>query len=112
MALDYRRPIISSFGYSISFLFVILWRRQLFTENTLTPVLEVLRVRNLPTVSGTLKLWGVVLCFNILGTAIFAAALRWFDVLDPKIDAALEVIADREYGHGFCAMPVRAIFAG
>jgi len=106
------RPIISSFGYSIGFLFVILGRQQLFTENTLTPVLEVLRVRNLPTISGTLKLWAVVLCFNILGTAIFAAALSWFDVLDPKIDDALEAIAAKEYGHGFGSMFVRAIFAG
>ena len=106
------RPIISSFGYSICFLFVILGRQQLFTENTLTPVLEVLRVRNLPTISGTLKLWAVVLCFNILGTAIFAAALSWFDVLDPKIDDALEAIAAKEYGHGFGSMFVRAIFAG
>ncbi|AHI27924.1 formate/nitrite transporter family protein [Marinobacter similis] len=106
------RPIISSFGYSIGFLFVILGRQQLFTENTLTPVLEVLRVRNLPTISGTLKLWAVVLCFNILGTAIFAAALSWFDVLDPKIDDALAAIAATEYGHGFGSMFVRAIFAG
>lgn len=106
------RPIISSFGYSIGFLFVILGRQQLFTENTLTPVLEVLRVRNLPTISGTLQLWAVVLCFNILGTAIFAGALSWFDVLDPKIDEALEAIAAKEYGHGFGTMFVRAIFAG
>lgn len=106
------RPIISSFGYSIGFLFVILGRQQLFTENTLTPVLEVLRVRDLATIRGTLRLWAVVLCFNILGTAIFAMALTWFDVLDPKIDDALKAIAGREYGHDFGTMFVRAIFAG
>lgn len=106
------RPIVSSFGYSMGFLFVILGRQQLFTENTLTPMLEVLRVRNLATVSGMLKLWAVVLCFNLVGTAIFAASLSWFDVLDPKIDDALEIIAGREYGHGFGSMFVRAIFAG
>jgi len=47
------RPIIASFGYSLGFLFVILSRQQLFTENTLTPVLEVLRVRRWSTVART-----------------------------------------------------------
>ncbi|MEQ5834990.1 formate/nitrite transporter family protein [Marinobacter sp. NFXS9] len=105
-------PIISSFGYSIGFLFVILGRQQLFTENTLTPVLEVLRVRRWPVVRDTLKLWGVVLLANMLGVAIFAVALAGFDVLDPKIDAALKTLAGREYGHPFGTMFVRAIFAG
>lgn len=49
--------IVTSLGYSMGFLFVILGRQQLFTENTLTPVLEVLRVRNLKTVIRTLNLW-------------------------------------------------------
>lgn len=106
------RPIISSFGYSIGFLFVILGRQQLFTENTLTPVLEVLRVRRWSTVVGTLKLWLVVLLCNMVGTAIFAVALSYFDVLDPKINDALHAIAAKEYGFPFGTMFVRAIFAG
>ena len=106
------QPIISSFGYSVGFLFVILGRQQLFTENTLTPVLEVLRVRDMATTLGTLKLWGVVLCFNLLGTALFALVLTWFDVLEPRIDSALLEIAAREFGHDFGTMFVRAIFAG
>lgn len=106
------QPVISSFGYSVGFLFVILGRQQLFTENTLTPVLEVLRVRNVATTLGTLKLWLVVLCFNLLGTAIFALVLTYFDVLQPKVDEALALIASREFGHDFGTMFVRAIFAG
>lgn len=106
------QPIISSFGYSVGFLFVILGRQQLFTENTLTPVLEVLRVRDAKTTLGTLRLWLVVLCFNMLGTAIFALALTWFDVLAPKLDEALATIAAREFGHDFGTVFVRAIFAG
>ena len=106
------QPVISSFGYSVGFLFVNLGRQQLFTENTLTPVLEVLRVRNVATTLGTLKLWLVVLCFNLLGTAIFALVLTYFDVLQPKVDEALALIASREFGHDFGTMFVRAIFAG
>ena len=106
------RPIIASFGYSLGFLFVILGRQQLFTENTLTPVLEVLRVRRWSTVARTLNLWGVVLVANIVGTAIFAASIAYFEVLDPKINGALASIAAREYESGFGTMFVRAIFAG
>lgn len=105
-------PIISSFGYSIGFLFVILGRQQLFTENTLTPVLEVLRVRSLSVIGKTLNLWLVVLLCNMVGVAIFAFALSYFDVLDPKIDEALKTISTREYGHPFGTVFVRAIFAG
>jgi formate/nitrite transporter FocA (FNT family) len=106
------RPIIASFGYSIGFLFVILGRQQLFTENTLTPVLEVLRVRRLSTILRTANLWVVVLIANIVGTAIFAFMMSYFDVLDPKINGALASIAAKEYENGFATMFVRAIFAG
>lgn len=106
------QTIVTSLGYSIGFLFVILGRQQLFTENTLTPVLEVLRVRNWITVMRTLNLWIVVLLFNVVGTAVFAFALVHFDVLDPKVDSALAAIAATEYGASFGNMFVRAIFAG
>ncbi len=36
------RPLIVNFGYSVGFLIVILGRQQLFTENTLTPILPLL----------------------------------------------------------------------
>ncbi|MES1924159.1 formate/nitrite transporter family protein [Salinisphaera sp. T31B1] len=106
------RPIIASFGYSMGFLFVILGRQQLFTENTLTPVLEMLRVRSISVFTRTINLWLVVLIGNMIGTAIFGAALAYFDVLDPKINEALASIAAREYESPFTTMLIRAIFAG
>ena len=33
------RPLVTSFGYSIGFVMVVLSRQQLFTENTVTVVL-------------------------------------------------------------------------
>ena len=88
-------PIIASFGYSMGFLFVILGRQQLFTENTLTPVLEVLRVRRMATVIRTFKLWVVVLVANIVGTAIFAAVLAMAMCSAPDINGAMTHIAAR-----------------
>lgn len=105
-------PIVTSLGYSIGFLFVILGRQQLFTENTLTPVLEVLRVRTAQTVTRTFNLWLVVLAANLIGTAVFALALVYGDVLEPALDNDLALIAAREYGSPFGTMFIRAIFAG
>jgi len=106
------QPIVTSLGYSMGFLFVILGRQQLFTENTLTPVLEVLRVRNRETVSRTLKLWGVVLLANIVGTAIFAAVMADVHVLPDSMRSAMEKISAGEYEADFLTMMIRAIFAG
>src|SRR3954470_12183142 len=39
------RPLVTKLGYSAGFLIVILGRQQLFTENTLTPVLPLLQRR-------------------------------------------------------------------
>ena len=106
------QTIISSFGYSMGFLFVILGRQQLFTENTLTPVLEVLRVKRLDTLIQTVNLWLVVLAANILGTAIFGATLVYGHVLDDSIAPALSQIAASEYSATFLETMIRAVFAG
>lgn len=106
------QPIVASFGYSMGFLFVILGRQQLFTENTLTPVLEVLRVRHITTVIRTLNLWLVVLVANIVGTAIFAFAMAHFNVLPARINPALAHITMSEYEAPFATTVVRAAFAG
>src|SRR5665213_2040755 len=37
------RPLISKLGYSLGFLMAVLGRQQLFTENTLTPMLPLLQ---------------------------------------------------------------------
>ncbi len=58
------RPLISKFGYSVGFLIVILGRQQLFTENTLTPVLQLFQEKTLTILMNTIRLWAVVLVAN------------------------------------------------
>jgi formate/nitrite transporter FocA (FNT family) len=52
------------------FLLVILGRQQLFTENTLTPILPLMLHRNWSTLRHVLRLWVVVLAANVLGAVI------------------------------------------
>src|SRR3954468_11754350 len=69
------RSLVSSLGYTIGFLIVVLGRQQLFTENTLTPILPLLHNRDGDTFSRVLRLWGVVLAANIVATWAFAAVI-------------------------------------
>ena len=56
----------------LGFLIVILGRQQLFTESTLTAMLPLLYRRDLASVAGLARVWGVVFAANIIGTIIFA----------------------------------------
>ena len=61
------RPIITKLGYSFGFVMVVLGRQQLFTENTLTPIIPLLERRDKETLFLVLRLWGVVLVANLMG---------------------------------------------
>jgi len=63
------RPLIVKFGYATGFLIAVLGRVQLFTENTITAVLPVLADRQARSLWLMLRLWGVVLASNFVGTA-------------------------------------------
>ena len=106
------RPLISKLGYSIGFMIVILGRQQLFTENTLTPVIHVLRERTLAVLWDALRLWVVVLAANVLGTMIFGIGLYVADVFDAAQSDALKSIAEHAVAGGFRHTFLSAIFAG
>jgi formate/nitrite transporter FocA (FNT family) len=106
------RPLISKFGYSIGFMIVILGRQQLFTENTLTPVIHVMRERHPGVLLDALRLWGVVLAANIIGTTIFGTGLYFADIFTPAQDATLAALAADAAAGGFGQTLLSAIFAG
>jgi formate/nitrite transporter FocA (FNT family) len=106
------RPLISKFGYSIGFMIVILGRQQLFTENTLTPVIHVLRERRLGVLLDALRLWGVVLAANVLATLVFGAGLYLADVFGPAQTAALHAVAGEVASGSFRVTFLSAILAG
>ena len=105
-------PLISKFGYSIGFLIVILGRQQLFTENTLTPILPLLARRNLSTLSRVARLWLVVLAANLVGSNIFAWVISHTRLFSPNILAAFSSIGIEATTGDFWTILVRAVFAG
>jgi formate-nitrite transporter family protein len=85
-------PLVTSIGYSVGFLMVVLGRQQLFTESTLTAVLPVMLNPNVRGLMLTARLWGIVLAANLMGTLLAAAFCSFTPVLSPLLrDAMLEV---------------------
>jgi formate/nitrite transporter FocA (FNT family) len=105
-------PLIASFGYSLGFVVVVLGRQQLFTENTLTPVLSLLHRRDGRTLRRVAALWTVVLVSNVLGGAIFALIAAESGVFDAGQHEVFESLALHAVEPGPGALLVKAVFAG
>lgn len=106
------RPIISKFGYTIGFLLVILGRQQLFTENTLTPILPLLVKKNKRTLLRVARLWGVVLLSNLVGAFIFAWIVGNTGIFEPGVKQAFTEIGRESMQGGGAEHLLRGLFAG
>jgi len=106
------RPLVTKFGYSLGFLIVILGRQQLFTENTLTVILPLLRKRDFRTLANVGRLWGIVLAANLLGACIFAWVLGNTNAVGADIRLAITEIAREAYRADPWSIFLRGIFAG
>jgi formate-nitrite transporter family protein len=105
-------PLISKAGYSIGFLIVILGRQQLFTENTLTVILPLLLDTTLKMLLRVMRLWGIVLAANLVGTCIFAFSIAHLPVFDAHTRQTFVTIAAAHLGRTFGTVLLRGIFAG
>ena len=106
------RPLISKFGYCVGFLIVILGRQQLFTENTLTPVLPLLKRPSMAMFLSVLRLWIVVLLANLLGALIFAWTVGHTDIFKPDIKENFRILGMESIDGKFFSIFLRAVFAG
>lgn len=83
---------VTSLGYTVGFLIVILARMQLFTENTITPILQLFLSPTRQNLWLTGRLWAIVLAANLAGCSIAAAFVVFADLVPPKqFDGILEV---------------------
>ena len=105
------RRLLAGFGYSLGFIMVVLGRQQLFTENTLTPMLPLLQNPTLDTFWRVMRLWAIVLVTNLLGTFIFALAIGRTSLFNPGTQRAFAVISQAAI-RPFPLMFLGAIFAG
>ncbi|KAA8716092.1 formate/nitrite transporter family protein [Pseudomonas cannabina] len=104
--------VISSLGYSAGFLAVILARQQLFTENTITAVLPVMSKLNLANVGRLLRLWGVVLTGNLVGTLLVAYVMLNLPIFDSSTDKAFLEIGRKVMENDVGQMFSKGIISG
>ncbi|MEN3791462.1 formate/nitrite transporter family protein [Fulvimarina sp. MAC3] len=102
--------LLGNLMYPVGFLIIVLGRYQLFTENTLTPVVLVLT--KLTSIASLLRLWTIVLLGNLVGALAVAALIAYVDVLTPeRITMAIE-IGRHAYETEWLTIAARALIAG
>ncbi len=90
-------PAVVSLGYPVGFLIVILGRMQLFTENTVTPILSLFSQPTRKNFFRTLRLWGIVFSANMTGCLLAAVSLVFGHIVPAPQFASILTIS-QHYG--------------
>jgi formate/nitrite transporter FocA (FNT family) len=106
------RPLVSSFGYSVGFLMVVLSRQQLFTESTITAVIPVTASPSLNSLLHMARLWGIVLAANLAGTLLAAVFCVNAPVMPPETLEAMRELSRHAIELGWFDLMFRGISAG
>lgn len=106
------RFLLTTGGYSVGFLIVILARQQLFTENTITAVLPLMAEPSWNSFGCLLRLWSVVLAGNLIGAAIFAFGLGHMQLMDAVTSDAARILGEHVMQNSAWQMFTKGIVAG
>jgi len=106
------RPLVSSFGYCVGFLMVVLGNQQLFTESTITVVLPVFKDISWRNIWRMGRLWAIVLVANFVGTLFAAAFCVYTPVLPGELLHGMVGISRILLGLGWWDMVLRGITSG
>lgn len=102
--------LVGNLLYPVGFLVIVLGRYQLYTENTLTPVLLVMT--RLASLRDLLRLWSIVFFGNMAGAALFAAAVAYTTVLTPERAATALAIGRHAVATSPMDLFYRSVVAG
>jgi formate/nitrite transporter FocA (FNT family) len=105
-------PLVVKLGYAVGFMVVILGKQQLFTENTLTPIIPLMHERTAEKLGKVVTLWFFVLLGNLLGAHVIAWFFAATPVLRPEFHIAFAEVAQRTTEPDFGTMLLRGIPAG
>jgi len=106
------RPLVSSLGYSVGFLIVVLGRQQLFTENTITVVLPFIAEPTLENLRHLGRMWGIVFAANMFGTLIAALFCTFSSVLTAALRAGMLELSQQLMQNGWGEMFFKGVAAG
>jgi formate/nitrite transporter FocA (FNT family) len=106
------RHLATSLGYPVGFLMVILARQQLFTENTITAVLPVMKHCTMHNVWRLSRMWAIVWVANTIGTLFAAYFCTLTPVITPELREGMLELSAGIMKNGWVEMFFRAIAAG
>ena len=106
------RSLIAKFGYCVGFLLVVLGRQQLFTENTLTVILPLLRKPGPRMFGNVVRLWLIVLACNLLGAFAIAWIMGNTDAVSVEVRQVMKELGLAAMNYRFGTLLLRGIFAG
>jgi formate-nitrite transporter family protein len=107
----YKHPF-ASLVYPVGFMFVIMGRSELFTENTLEPVIPLLHKRNAETLRKLLRMWGLLIVGNLVGALLFALILGKTRMVDASLHPTMVEVSGQAALGGFGEVFYKAIFGG
>lgn len=105
-------PLVSKLGYSVGFLIVILGRQQLFTKNTLTVILPLLRRKRAGMLAKVGWLWATVLLTNLIGAFVFAWLAAHTSAFAPEVREEFVRMGQAVAAPDFTTLLLRGILAG
>jgi len=103
--------LIGALAFGIGFVFVVVGRSELFTENFLVPIAG-LEGRNRQSWLKLLELWVATLVLNLVGGALLAIVLTSKGVLSGGSHRAVVDLAERLAGYGVLTSFLSAVVAG
>lgn len=105
------QALVQNLGYTVGFILVILAGLQLFTENTITPILPLLAAPSRRTLLSVTRLWGIVFAANLVGTLLAAFFATIGTVTPEHLEGMMDVSRHYAEAAGFDAL-LRGIPAG
>lgn len=104
--------LVGDMGYTVGFIIVVLGRLQLFTENTITPVLPICHAPTRRNFAALARNWSVVLTANIVGVSVFAAFLMWLPSIPEEMRKAVVELGRHSVDGGFFVTMTKGVGAG
>jgi formate/nitrite transporter FocA (FNT family) len=106
------RPLVVKLGYPVGFLIVSLASQELYTENTLRPIVPLMARRTGMLLRRVGLLWLVVLLTNLVGAFIFAWVIGTTEAFRPEVREAFAAIGREAMEGAFWTILLRGVFAG
>ncbi len=98
-------------AYPIGFIFVMMSRQQLFTTNTVPPVVVVLD-KDRSELANMLRLWAILFVTNIVGALLFAFAVTHTEILPSSALNLLLEEAAQKMENGFWEVAIKGVVGG